>query len=120
MKYDAQSFHFSDEAIMKMLVGLVGTALMLSSAVFAQHVSGGAHGGGGEMHGVGGGHIPAHGPPPTRARPRFPVGGGEAATPTMSGGISPTTCGWARMSTSRTWGNEVRHVDGIGASHVGP
>ena len=40
MKYDAQSIRFSDETIMKMLVGLVGTALMLVGA-FAQHVSGG-------------------------------------------------------------------------------
>jgi len=30
MKYDAQRFHFSDDTMMKMLVGLVGTALMLS------------------------------------------------------------------------------------------
>ena len=44
MKYDAQSIRFSDETIMKMLVGLVGTALMLVGA-FAQHVSGGGHGG---------------------------------------------------------------------------
>jgi len=45
MKYDAQSIRFSDETIMRMLVGLVGTALMLSVGAFAQHVSGGAHGG---------------------------------------------------------------------------
>ena len=81
MKYHSRSAHFSDETLMKIPVGLAGlvvATLMLSVGAFAQHVSGGeAHGAAAGMHGVGGGHIPAHGPPPVQARPRLPAGAAE-------------------------------------------
>jgi hypothetical protein len=47
---------------MKPILGLFAIASMLSVVTFAQH-----KGGGGPAKGVGGGHIPAHGPPPARA-----------------------------------------------------
>ena len=59
---------------MKTIIGLVAATLMLSLGAFAQRVSGGAHGGAGATHSVGGGHIPAHGPAPVGAHPRFPAG----------------------------------------------
>jgi hypothetical protein len=52
---------------MKIQNGLFAAAFLLTASAFAQHPSGGGgHSGGGAMrgadHGVGGGHIPAHGP----------------------------------------------------------
>jgi hypothetical protein len=51
---------------MKVQNGLFAAAFLLTASAFAQHPSGGGHSGGGAMrgadHGVGGGHIPAHGP----------------------------------------------------------
>jgi hypothetical protein len=56
---------------MKAITVLFAIPLVFSASALAQHASGGEqHGGGGSMHSVGGGHIPAHGPAPTRgARP---------------------------------------------------
>jgi hypothetical protein len=45
-------YQISDETVMKILVGLVGATLKLSSGAFAQPVSCGAHGAGGGMHDV--------------------------------------------------------------------
>jgi len=54
---------------MKTGTGLfLAVALLLSVNTFAQH------GGGGAEHGVGGGHIPAHGPAPIGAPSRFQSG----------------------------------------------
>ena len=53
---------------MNKLIGIVSVALLLALPVFAQER--GEHGGGGHpgpVKGVGGGHIPAHGPAPVRA-----------------------------------------------------
>jgi hypothetical protein len=49
---------------MKQLIGFLSVSLLLSLSVVAQE-KGGARGGG--VRGVGGGHIPAHGPAPARA-----------------------------------------------------
>jgi len=57
------------------LTVLFAVMLMFSGNAYAQRPSGGgAHNGGGmhaAEHGVGGGHIPAHGPSPMRAPSRF-------------------------------------------------
>jgi hypothetical protein len=75
---------------MKMFSGLCAAALMLAVNAFAQHPSGGgghASGGGmhGAEHGVGGGHIPAHGPSGAGAHSRPGVsdeaGAGHPAAP---------------------------------------
>ena len=52
---------------MNKFIGSVAVALLLSLPALAQE-KGGAHGGG-AVRGVGGGHIPAHGPAPVRAAP---------------------------------------------------
>ncbi len=49
---------------MKQLIGFLSVSLLLSLPLLAQE-KGGAHGG--AVRGVGGGHIPAHGPAPARA-----------------------------------------------------
>ncbi len=54
---------------MKTIIGFVSVALVLSLPALAQE-KGGERGGssrGGSVKGVGGGHIPSHGPAPTRA-----------------------------------------------------
>ncbi len=54
---------------MKTIIGFVSVALVLSLPVLAQEKGGerGGGGRGGSVKGVGGGHIPSHGPAPTRA-----------------------------------------------------
>jgi len=55
---------------MKRLVGFLGIALLMSLSALAQE-RGGQHGG--AVRGVGGGHIPSHGPAPARpAKPNAP------------------------------------------------
>jgi hypothetical protein len=101
-------YQISDETVMKILVGLVGATLMLSSGAFAQHVSGGAHGAGGGMHDVGGGHIPAHGPGPRRrARVFQPAPASRLDTrphltciPTVIDGSATTPAAMIRTITS--------------------
>jgi hypothetical protein len=54
---------------MRKIIGFLSVTLLLSLPVVAQE-KGGEHGGGsrgGSVKGVGGGHIPSHGPAPTRA-----------------------------------------------------
>jgi hypothetical protein len=53
---------------MKRLIGVVALLLMPCVAVFAQEKGGGhPQGGGQQSHQVGGGHVPSHGPEPSRA-----------------------------------------------------
>jgi hypothetical protein len=102
MKYDARSIPFSNGTLMKILVGLVGAAVMLSVGAFAQHVSGGGvHGAGGATHGVGGGHIPAHGPLPTRGRPHLPAGAGEPSGHPSAPHVHPDGDRWVGHDTGR-------------------
>src|ERR1039457_772847 len=51
---------------MKKVIGVFAVLTMLSAAAFAQ---GRKSGSGGTVRGVGGGHIPSHGPAPARAQP---------------------------------------------------
>jgi hypothetical protein len=55
---------------MKTVIGFVSVSLLLLLPVLAQE-RGGAHGG--AVRGVGGGHIPAHGPAPVRAGQKAPA-----------------------------------------------
>jgi hypothetical protein len=56
---------------MKILLGLLTASVILSVPVVAQEHGGGAHGGG--VKGVGGGHIPSHGPAPARPKENPPA-----------------------------------------------
>lgn len=67
---------------MRKIIGFLSVTLLLSLPVLAQE-KGGEHGGGargGSVKGVGGGHIPSHGPAPTRA----PKGKAPASAPGRS------------------------------------
>jgi hypothetical protein len=85
-----------NQICMKRLAGLFAVALILSLSAFAQknggdqqhgqqkqqggqqpQQRGGDRGGGGGDHGVGNGHIPAHGPPPVRTPPQSAAPGGR-------------------------------------------
>jgi hypothetical protein len=72
---------------MKRIIGILVLLLLFSATALSQQKGGGEHGGNpGGGHGVGGGNIPKHGPPPSRgaapshAAPR-PAPGVEAPRP---------------------------------------
>jgi hypothetical protein len=71
---------------MKKLIGLLAALLLCSLPGFGQK----QHGGGGGQHAgnppVGGGHIPAHGPAPSRGPSRAPAAPQRAAPPPQGGG----------------------------------
>jgi hypothetical protein len=64
---------------MKATILLLAILAIFSAAVPAQERGGQPRGGG--VRGVGGGHIPSHGPPPTRSQPGRPQ---QSAAPTRS------------------------------------
>lgn len=89
-------------ATMKILIGLCGSALLLSVNAFAQHHNGGApHGSGEPMHSVGGGHIPAHGPAPVRAQPRTPPSAHEEAGHPAAPHVHADQDRWVGHNTGR-------------------
>jgi len=72
---------------MKATFLIIGPVVLLCAAALAQH-GGERHGGpsrGGEQHVVGGGHIPAHGPPPTRMHNPPPSHGAPPAAQPRTG-----------------------------------
>ena len=118
---------------MKTFIGMAAGTLLLSVGAFAQHPSGGehssggaTHGAGGTTHAVGGGHIPAHGPAPVRAHPRFPSTAGEPAGHPAGPHVHPDGDQWFGHGTGR--GDPHYHLDhpwehghfpgAIGAGHV--
>jgi len=102
---------------MKLLVGLFGGAVLLSFSASAQHSGGG--------HGVGGGHIPAHSPPPMQGHSHAPAGSDRPDHPTAPH-VHPDGDRWIGHTTGRNdphyhldhpW--EHGHFPGvIGRSHV--
>jgi hypothetical protein len=87
---------------MKVLTGLFGAALLLSFSAIAQHPAGGGHAGGGHVeHAVGGGHIPAHGPPPMRGHPRQPSGVSDRAGHPTAPHVHPDGDRWMGHDTGR-------------------
>jgi hypothetical protein len=105
---------------MKTRTGLLVVALMLSVNAFSQH------GGGGAEHGVGGGHIPAHGPSPIGAPSRFQSGVRDEAGHPSSPHVDAETDRWIGHDMGRDdphyhldhpW--EHRHFPGTtGSGHV--
>jgi hypothetical protein len=108
---------------MKIITGLLGAALVLSVSAFAQHQSGG---GGHSEHGVGAGHIPAHGPSPSRAPSRSAPGVSDQAGHPNAPHVHAESDHWVGHDTGRNdphyhldhpW--EHGHFPGaIGRGHV--
>jgi hypothetical protein len=118
---------------MKVLTGLFGAALLLSFSAMAERPAGGGeHAGGGHAGGghveqaVGGGHIPAHGPPPMRGHPHTPSGVSDRPGHPTAPHVHPDGDRWIGHDTGRedphyhldhSW--EHGHFPGaIGPGHV--
>ena len=110
---------------MKLVKGILAAALLVSFSTLAQHSAGGSHGGG-DVHPVGGGHIPAHGPSAMQGHPHGPPVVSDRPGHPTAPHVHPEGDRWVGHETGRDdphyhldhpW--EHGHFPGaIGAGHV--